>query len=419
MTLPPNWQEKPLSDVVTFNPRHDRALSDDLDVSFVPMAMVSERSRRLLPHDLRKLGEVRRGYTHFRDGDVLFAKITPCMENGKAAVASGLTNGLGCGTTELHVLRPSVSLLPEWLYYYVWQEKFRKDSERNMTGSAGQLRVPLSFLENRSIPVPDSTDEQRHIVAKLDHIATHLEDTRARLDSVAAILKRFRMSVAAAACSGRLTADWRRKNKIEKAWEWLAASEVCEKVQSGSTPDKGKFCGSVGVPFLKVYNIVDQKLNFNYKPQYVTRDAHERRLKRSTTFPGDVLMNIVGPPLGKVAVVPNDFPEWNINQAITLFRPGPGIDRMFLYYVLYSGLPIADTLQETRGSAGQANISLSQCRALLLPTPSLAEQHEVVHRIQAMFRQADDIEARYKKAKAFSAKLMPSVLAKAFRGELL
>src|SRR5689334_7346442 len=105
MTLPKNWSERPLGEVVTFNPRHERAVSDDLQVSFVPMPTVSECSKALLPHEARRLGEVRRGYTHFRDGDVLFAKITPCMENGKAAVAGSLINGLGCGTTELHVLR--------------------------------------------------------------------------------------------------------------------------------------------------------------------------------------------------------------------------------------------------------------------------------------------------------------------------
>lgn len=419
MTFPPNWQEKPLPEVVTFNPRHERGLPDDLDVSFVPMPKISERSRHLSQHDSRKLGDVKRGYTHFRDGDVLFAKITPCMENGKAAIASNLTNGLGCGTTELHVLRPSDSVLPEWLYYYVWQERFRKEAERNMTGSAGQLRVPLSFLEEQAIPVPDSIDEQRQITNKLDHIAAHLGDTRTRLETIPSILKRFRMSVLAAACSGRLTEDWRRQNGIDRGWDWVAATEVCEKVQSGSTPDKGKFCDAPGVPFLKVYNIVRQQVDFNYKPQFITRDTHERGLKRSTTLPGDVLMNIVGPPLGKVAIVPSDYPEWNINQALTLFRPGPDIDRMFLYYVLYSGAPIADTLQETRGSAGQANISLSQCRALLLPRPSLDEQHEVVRKIEELFNQAAAIEARYRKAKTFTDKLMPAVLAKAFRGELI
>src|SRR5882762_7360521 len=99
MMLPPNWHEKPLRDVVAFNPRHDRELSDDLDVSFVPMPKVSESGRDLLPHETRKLGSVKRGYTHFRNNDVLFAKITPCMENGKAAVARNLVNGIGCGTT--------------------------------------------------------------------------------------------------------------------------------------------------------------------------------------------------------------------------------------------------------------------------------------------------------------------------------
>src|SRR5207247_9452985 len=140
MTLPANWQERPLTEVVTFNPRHERVLPDNLDVSFVPMPKVSDRGRDLIPHESRKLRDVRRGYTHFCDGDVLFAKITPCMENGKAAVARNLINGIGCGTTELHVLRPRDSVSPEWLYFYISQERFRGEAELNMTGSAGQVR---------------------------------------------------------------------------------------------------------------------------------------------------------------------------------------------------------------------------------------------------------------------------------------
>lgn len=154
-----------LADVCEINPRLPRShgLTDETEVSFVPMAAVDEVAGDIRDKQSRTFGEVKKGYTHFREGDVLFAKITPCMENGKAAVARDLIGGLGFGSTEFHVLRSKESVLPEWLYYFVRRESFRKKAKRNFTGTAGQQRVPTTFLSTTEIPVP-SLFEQRRIV---------------------------------------------------------------------------------------------------------------------------------------------------------------------------------------------------------------------------------------------------------------
>ena len=154
-----------LGDVCEINPRlpRDHDLEADSEVSFVPMAAVSEVSGTIVAATTRRYAEVKKGYTAFSDGDVLFAKITPCMENGKAALASGLAGGRGFGSTEFHVLRARESVLPEWIYYFVRREPFRRDAKRNFTGTAGQQRVPASFLQDTQLPVPP-LDEQRRIV---------------------------------------------------------------------------------------------------------------------------------------------------------------------------------------------------------------------------------------------------------------
>ena len=103
---------------------------------------------------LRQVAEVEKGYTYFQEGDVLFAKITPCMENGKCAIAKRLVNGIGFGSTEFHVIRPKESVTSEWIYYYLRQETTRKKAKRSMTGSAGQKRVPSLFLQDVEIPLP-------------------------------------------------------------------------------------------------------------------------------------------------------------------------------------------------------------------------------------------------------------------------
>jgi len=156
----------PLADVCEINPRlpREHGLADETPVSFVPMAAVDELSGAILDRQSRKFGEVRKGYTCFQNNDVLFAKITPCMENGKAAIASDLLGGVGFGSTEFHVLRANEALVaPEWLFYFMRREQFRREAKRNFTGTAGQQRVPASFLSNVQIPVPP-LDEQRRIV---------------------------------------------------------------------------------------------------------------------------------------------------------------------------------------------------------------------------------------------------------------
>ncbi len=143
-----------------------------------------------------------------------------------------------------------------------------------------------------------------------------------------------------------------------------------------------------------------------------------QHLKRCKCYPNDVLMNIVGPPLGKIAMVTDQFPEWNINQPIVVYRPLNFLNHLFLYYWLCSLEPIKETLKDTRGSAGQINISLSQARNIFIPLPPLEEQQEIVRRVEKLFALADYLEAKYKKAVEQVEKIEQSVLAKAFRGEL-
>ncbi len=165
--LPPNWSTARIEEVAEINPGLNKAEIDDrLDVAFVPMPAVEAGTGRIDVSARRKFGEVKKGYTAFREGDVLFAKITPCMENGKMAVVPPLPNGLGFGSTEFHVLRPRADISSQYLCYYVSTQNFRQSAEHNMTGAVGQRRVPTQFLEQHSIPIAPAR-EQRRIVAKI------------------------------------------------------------------------------------------------------------------------------------------------------------------------------------------------------------------------------------------------------------
>jgi type I restriction enzyme S subunit len=204
------WPLKPLSEVVDINPRLDKsAYRDNLEVSFVPMASVEAGSGRMEVSQTKRFGTVKKGYTPFKEGDVLFAKITPCMENGKVAVVPKLVNDLGFGSTEFHVLRPHEGVDAQYVYYFVSNKSFRRDAAHHMTGAVGQKRVPQSFLEEASIPIP-LFEEQKRIVAEIEKQFSRLDEAVASLNRTKANLKRYKAAVLKAAVEGKLTEQWRK-----------------------------------------------------------------------------------------------------------------------------------------------------------------------------------------------------------------
>lgn len=183
-----------LKDCTHINPRKsdDRRLRPSLKVSFVPMSAVSENGELFLS-ETRLYEEVKTGFTYFAEGDVLFAKITPCMENGKGAIALGLSSGVGFGSTEFHVLRPVHGVTnSHWIYQVLAFRKFRENAAANMTGSAGQRRVPASYLENYTISLPPLelqnrfADIARHVNASKLAIQQSLDETQRLFDSLMA-----------------------------------------------------------------------------------------------------------------------------------------------------------------------------------------------------------------------------------------
>ncbi|TBL93011.1 restriction endonuclease subunit S [Hafnia alvei] len=282
-----------------------------------------------------------------------------------------------------------------------------------------QPNISGKAIEQITISLPPLA-EQKIIADKLDTLLAQVDSTKARLEQIPQILKRFRQAVLAAAVSGKLTEEWREEKNIPFAsWLTLKASDVCLKIQSGSTPTGQPFDQNGTIPFLKVYNIVNQKIDFDYRPQYITEEVHYTKSKRSIAFPGDILMNIVGPPLGKIAILSAQYPEWNLNQAITLFRVNSEkLDSKFLYYFLCEGELVRSVMHDTKGSVGQINISLTQCREARIPCPSIKEQTEIVRRVEQLFAYADGIEKQVQNALERVNNLTQSILAKAFRGEL-
>ena len=174
-----------LGEVCLINPK-SCTLRDDTEVSFIPMTKVGEHGE-FDASEIKNYSEVKKGFTNFQNGDILFAKITPCMENGKGAIAHNMKNGIGFGSTEFHVLRPDTDkITSEWLYYLTTWKTFRKEAEKNMTGSAGQKRVPKTFLENYVVNLPDidTQKSENKILRKVDDLIFLRKQQLVKLDEL-------------------------------------------------------------------------------------------------------------------------------------------------------------------------------------------------------------------------------------------
>ena len=191
--LPDGWVWTTLGEVSEINPRIDKqSIDDNLEITFLPMKNVEELSGKIDLSETKRFSDVKRkSYTPFQDGDILFAKVTPCMENGKIAIAHSLKNGIGFGSTEFHVIRLLEELSTPFFFFYLIQQEFRQEAQRTMTSAVGLLRVPTHYMRQIPIPLPPFP-EQHRIVAKIEELFTKLDAGIDALHKVGAQLKRYR-----------------------------------------------------------------------------------------------------------------------------------------------------------------------------------------------------------------------------------
>jgi type I restriction enzyme S subunit len=196
---------------------------------------------------------------------------------------------------------------------------------------------------------------------------------------------------------------------------------VCDFITKGTTPpgtDSPRVVGDV--PFIKVQHLSGTgRFQFSESPSFVSRSVHDGFLRRSKVFPNDVLMNIVGPPLGQVSVVPGTFPEWNVNQAIAIFRSISGLSNKLLATWLLSRPVIVQALTRTKTTAGQVNLTLEVCRDLVIPLPPLAEQEAIIDAVEDQLSVIEHLEAEFDSQLKNSKALRQVMLSHAFTGELV
>lgn len=413
--LPEGWASVLFPDICKINPQKPPRNSVPFDtlVTFVPMPAVDAEKGAITDPETRKIGDVRNGFTFFQDGDVIFAKITPCMENGKAAVASNLLNGMGFGSTEFFSLRSNGAVLPEYLYHYIRQKSFRKYAEENMTGSVGQKRVPKHFIEGSNIPLPPLA-EQRRIVAVVEALLARVNASRERLDRVPGLLKAFRQAVLAAAYDGRLTENWRTERQF--SWSKIAI-EKCGKWVGGATPSKAQdtFWVNGIIPWVTPK---DMKKDFILDSiDHITQRAvNESNIH---LYPEGTVIFVV-----RGMILARDFPvaimnrPFTINQDIRGVIPNEQVNGHFLMYMLkHDRNKILGLVKYS--THGTKRIESPDLKSWIIPLPPLPEQHEIVRRVESLFALTDRIEQRVAAGRERADRLTQAILAKAFRGELV
>ena len=178
--------------------------------------------------------------------------------------------------------------------------------------------------------------------------------------------------------------------ELPKGWVWCRLEDIAY-VASGSTPEKAAFV-SEGIPYIKMYNLRNQEIDFDFKPQYIKEEVHNGKLQRSRTEVGDLIMNIVGPPLGKLALIPKSLPQANFNQAAVLIRPYLHKEIINVYLKAYLEEMSEINSISTKGSAGQVNISLTQSQNMRIPLPPLQEQLRINKELKGWFTPVLQIE---------------------------
>lgn len=201
--------------------------------------------------------------------------------------------------------------------------------------------------------------------------------------------------------------------EIPENWVWCRLGEIAY-ITSGSTPAQSAFVAT-GIPYLKMYNLRNQKIDFFYKPQYIKEEVHNGQLKRCRAYSGDIIMNIVGPPLGKIALIPDALPECNFNQAAVLIRPLVKKMNHYLFWYLNELSEINSI--DTKGVAGQDNISVTQAHNMRVPLPPLSEQIRIVQKLDELMPYCDGLEASIKESESQNEQLLQQVLREALRKE--
>jgi type I restriction enzyme S subunit len=444
--LPDGWGWSRLATISIINPRN--TADGSTVASFVPMAMIGTGFDGVHSQEPRKWSEIKQGFTHFAEGDIGVAKITPCFENSKACVFANLQSELGAGTTELHIVRPvGQTLVPRYVLAYLKAPMFLQVGETRMTGTAGQKRLPKEFLELNPFPLPPLAEQYR-IVAKVDELMVLCDELEEKVGAGetahAKLVETLLGTLTQSTDAAELAANWQRLAKYfdtvfttESSLDALKQtilqlgmngrltniSELAA-VKLGDllvdacygTSQKSNLERADGAyPVLRIPNVVRETLDLTDLKFSV---LEEKELQKIRLIDGDIVVvrtNGSAELVGRCAVV-KGLPEVSAfaSYMIRLRFDPARVNPEFAQCALRNHRLQNRMIDFARTTAGQYNVSIGRMRELEMPIPPIPEQHRIVAKVDELMAlcdllKADLVESRTRQIR-LSATLIESAL---------
>jgi len=417
--IPEEWESRRLKFAAALNPScpEIRKFSSDTEVSFVPMEAIGEYGGLELTQT-KSLAEVGSGYTCFRNGDVVVAKITPCFENGKGALATGLSNETAFGTTELHVLRAR-ELDPGFLFYITMSHAFRCLGEAEMYGAGGQKRIPESFVEDFRQPLPKAWEQQK-IVTFLDRATARIDALVAKKERLIELLQEKRAALITQAVTKGLDPNISVKNsgiewptEIPVNWEVKPFTKyTIEKSDyRGKTPEKV----ASGVFLVTARNVRMGFIDYECSQEYVSELDYEEIMRRGKPKKGDLLFTTEA-PLGNVAIV--DREDIALAQRIIRFRMNPRyFDNRFCLYSIVSDYFQAQLITLSTGSTAEG-LKASKLPTLRIISPQPTEQRAIAAFLDTETAKIDSLIVKIRQAIDYLKEYRTALISAAVTGKI-
>ncbi len=414
--VPEHWEVSRLRFICEVNPRKSETstLEADTIVSFLPMDAIGEDGSLNLEQE-KTLGDVLTGYTYFREGDVTLAKITPCFENGKGAIMSGLTNGIGFGTTELIVARPQAQKTTARLLQYLFRSRvFRSLGEAHMYGAGGQKRVSDEFIREYRAGIPPLA-EQTAIADFLDQETAKIDGLIAEQERLIELLKEKRQAVISHAVTKGLDPAVPMK---DSGIEWLGqVPEHWEVIRLGGLFSETVEPGNNELPILSVsihHGVSDREMNEEEMDRKVTRS--EDRSKYIRVAPGDLVYNMMRAWQGGFGAV---NVEGMVSPAYVVARPRKTIQTSFVENLLRTPSAVEEMRRYSKGITDfRLRLYWDEFKNIQIPFPPEPEVLAILRYIDQEITKFDDLKSEAQKAITLLQERRTALISAAVTGQI-
>ena len=398
--VPENWVWVRLGALYEVNPKNKA--DDELDAAFISMEKISAGMISEYSFEIQEWCKAKKGHTQFADGDVAFAKISPCFENRKSMMLNNLPNSIGGGTTELIILR-NVNVNQKYTFWTVLDERFIRGGVQTYSGTVGQQRINMDYVRSYPIPLPPLSEQQR-IVDRIEELFAKLDEAKERLQEVADSFAVRKAAILHKAFTGELTKQWRRENGVsDESWEEKKLGEVILLLSGQDFPPTKYNSDGNGIPYITgASNFDDTHVLINRWTDEPSVIAQEK----------DVLLVCKGSGYGKTIIA--DFKEAHIARQIMALRVKEIIDNNLLLYYLRN----KNRFIKEQGQGLIPGLSRKVILSLTINLPTLPEQHEIVRLIDDLLARERSAQQAAEQALASIDLMKKSILARAFRGDL-